>query len=112
MRYVVGLLGRWRPAWTVEVRVTDFKGRSRMVEEGLVVPLRRAAPAADVRPAPERAHGRGYYTDISYQVLVVTETGTRFEIADGGSVDWATKLLSDRRERLVIGGMGIERLLN
>jgi hypothetical protein len=29
---------------------------------------------------------------------------------DGGDVDWAAQLLSDRRERLFISGLGSERV--
>ena len=32
------------------------------------------------------------------------------QLADGGSVDWTQKLLADRKERLVVGGISSERL--
>jgi hypothetical protein len=32
------------------------------------------------------------------------------ELADGGAVDWTQKLLSDAKERLVISGIGSERV--
>jgi hypothetical protein len=32
-------------------------------------------------------------------------------IVDGGSVDWTQRLLSDRRERLFVSGLGLEMLV-
>jgi hypothetical protein len=31
-------------------------------------------------------------------------------VADGGTVDWTQRLLSDRRERLLLSGIGTERV--
>lgn len=111
VEYFVSLLRRWRPAWTVEVVVTDFAGRSRLLEEQVLAPLGELAPHLDVRVDFDRQEGRGYYLDLCYKLHVVTESGASVEVADGGSTDWTRKLLSDRRERLVIGGLGTERLL-
>lgn len=109
--YLASLLRSWRPTWTVEVAVTDFTGRSRLLEEQVLAPLRALAPGADLRIDPDRQEGRGYYLDLCYKLYVGTESGTSVEIGDGGSTDWTRTLLSDRRERLVIGGLGTERLL-
>lgn len=111
VEYFVSLLRRWRPAWTVEVVVTDFAGRSRLLEEQVLAPLGELAPHVDVRVDFDRQEGRSYYLDLCYKLHVVTESGASVEVADGGSTDWTRKLLSDRRERLVIGGLGTERLL-
>ena len=36
--------------------------------------------------------------------------GTEHELADGGFTNWTQKLLSDKKERLLISGMGTERI--
>jgi hypothetical protein len=36
--------------------------------------------------------------------------GQPFEIADGGLVDWTQRLVPSRKERLMISGLGVERL--
>jgi hypothetical protein len=69
------------------------------------------APEVDVRVDLDREAGRGYYLDLCYKLYVRAEMGASVEVGDGGSTDWTRKLLSDRRERLVIGGFAPERLV-
>lgn len=109
--YFVSLLRRVRPGRPVEVAVTDFTGRSRLLSEHVVAPLQDRAPGAEVRIDLDRREGRGYYSGLCYKLHIKDESGARVEVGDGGSTDWTRKLLSDRRERLVIGGLGTERLL-
>lgn len=112
VRYYVSLIRRWRPPWSVEVALTDFTGRSRLLTDQVLGPLReQALPEAEVRVDPDRQQGRGYYLDLCYKIHARTEAGARVELGDGGTTDWTRRLLSDRRERLVIGGLGVERLL-
>jgi hypothetical protein len=38
--------------------------------------------------------------------------GTDYSIVDGGFTDWTQQLLSNRKERLLISGMGSERFVS
>lgn len=58
----------------------------------------------------ERTSGRGYYRDLCCKIYVESDSEELVEVADGGSVDWLQKLLSDSKERLVISGIGSERV--
>lgn len=88
----------------------------------LAVARSRLAPVADaVRDAvtglgdvtvvddPDRAAARGYYDGLCYKAFAVRGS-TRREIGDGGVVDWTAQLLGNRKERLVIGGIGVEAM--
>jgi hypothetical protein len=44
------------------------------------------------------------------KIHVENDSGELIEVADGGSVDWLQKLLSDSKERLIISGIGSERV--
>ena len=57
-----------------------------------------------------RTDGIHYYDGLQLRIDA-TWKGKELEIADGGSVDWAARLLSDRREHLFTSGIGLERLL-
>jgi hypothetical protein len=48
----------------------------------------------------------GYYTGLTYKVYV--DGGV--EVADGGFVDWTRRLLGNNKERLLISGVGIDRV--
>jgi hypothetical protein len=57
-----------------------------------------------------RTDGVGYYDGLQLRIDA-TLSEEEVELADGGSVDWAARLLSDRRETLFTSGLGLERLL-
>jgi hypothetical protein len=57
-----------------------------------------------------RTRGIPYYDGL--QLLIhASWDGEDRELSDGGSVDWAARLLSDRRQQLFTSGIGLERLL-
>jgi hypothetical protein len=56
-----------------------------------------------------RQRGRGYYRDLCFKVNA--NTGGRLEeIGDGGFTDWTQQLLASNKERLLISGIGVDRL--
>ena len=50
------------------------------------------------------------YLDVCFHIHATTPSGQRLELVDGGAVNWTQKLLSNAKERLVISGIGSERL--
>lgn len=94
------------------VLFTDFHrhDRTAFLEDGLLAPLRNEFKNVVFSFNPERETGRNYYRDLCFHLNAVTSTGEEFQLADGGSVDWTQKLLSDRKERLVISGISSERV--
>ena len=58
----------------------------------------------------ERTLGREYYRNACFKIHLLS-AGERIELVDGGAVDWMEKLLGDRRERMVISGIGSERVV-
>jgi hypothetical protein len=57
-----------------------------------------------------RTSGTGYYLDICFHIHAIAAFGRQLEFVDGGAVDWTQKFLSNAKERLVISGIGSERL--
>ncbi|MDD9937824.1 MAG: hypothetical protein OXT09_29705, partial [Myxococcales bacterium] len=64
------------------------------------------ALSAHVQADRDGAHS--YYPGLSFS-LDHGETGQN--LADGGGVDWTAQLLANRRERCIISGCGVDRLL-
>lgn len=58
---------------------------------------------------PDRVAARVYYRGFCYKVFAVRGTRT-IEIGDGGLVDWTVRLLNNRKERMVISGVGVDGL--
>jgi hypothetical protein len=60
--------------------------------------LRRRSPAEN-----------SYYRGVQFK-LYITVGGNEWEVADGGFVDWTQQLTGNRKERLMISGLGLELL--
>jgi hypothetical protein len=100
LRYVATALpGR------VELRLTAWQPRYAVVVDA----VRAALPDVTVVDYPDRESGRDYYTGFAFQAVLVDDT-RRFDVADGGFVNWTQRLLGNRKERLLTTGIGIDRL--
>lgn len=100
-------LPRLRP----QVRVSDFTSRlGERLQAEVHAPLRKAHPEASIEAFDERQRARGYYEAIAFEIDVPGADGSSWNLADGGFTDWTRKLLSNQKERLLIGGLGLERL--
>jgi hypothetical protein len=68
-----------------------------------------AAPPIEVVTDPQRLSGRGYYRDLCYKINV-RSGGQWQEVGDGGFTGWVAQLTASSKERLLISGLGIDRL--
>jgi hypothetical protein len=91
----------------ITLTVSDWTGRLDGVIDTVVglVDDDRVRFEAD----PLRTRGRGYYEVASLDVGV-RFGDTAFSVGDGGFVDWSRQLLGNDKERLMISGLGIDRL--
>ena len=94
------------------VTLTDFGAADDGIrlERDIVIPLCQSFGEYAAGINNQRPGGRGYYRDLCFKIHAESQSGEMVEVADGGSVDWLEKLLSDRKERLVISGIGSERV--
>ena len=90
----------------VRVRVSAFATLASSIEETILAPLADGHPGVAYEEDPDRQRGRSYYQDVCFSVDVEDAAKTMVNVADGGSVPWTAALLSNRKERLVIGGIG------
>ena len=109
--FLVTVVGHHWPGRRTRVAITDLCDRSEVWERGVVQVLCDRFPHLAAEMGPTRQSGRGYYVDACYKVYVIDATGDEVECGDGGCTTWTRQLLSNNKERLVIGGLGIERLL-
>lgn len=94
-----------------EVTITDFTMHDKQrITTGLIETLQAEFPRAGFTFDDARQAGKGYYRDLCFHIYAQSKTGDWVELADGGSVDWTAKLLSNAKERLVISGISSERL--
>lgn len=95
-------------AGRTQVRLTSLEPRFAAVTEAIRDAL-SDQPDIKVVDDQHRNTGRGYYSGLCFKVHS-TVGNQRFEVGDGGFVDWTQTLLANRKERLLISGIGMDRL--
>ena len=51
-----------------------------------------------------------YYQGINYNIIM-EKNGSKIEIGDGGFVDWIQRMTNNKKDRCLISGIGLDRLL-
>ena len=78
--------------------------------DALLERVRREFPGVEAAFEPTRTLGRAYYRTLCFWIHGVRDADAPIHLADGGCVDWTQRLLSDAKERLVISGIGSDRV--
>lgn len=78
------------------------------IEQGVMEPLRLTNPNVRFCFDFNRKSGLGYYPHLCFHIYATTQKGDMIQVADGGAVDWAAKLLGNNREAMVTSGIGSE----
>ena len=78
------------------------------IQEKSLNVLRTRYPNVNFSFDLERGAGIGYYQDLCFKMTAKNSKNQEFPLVDGGFLDWAQKLLTDQRERLLISGFGSE----
>jgi hypothetical protein len=74
----------------------------------VVAPLAALASPVAVSFDFARLQGLGYYRGPFVQIHLRRDDGLELAMGDGGALSWLGAMLSDRRERLVSTGIGVE----
>jgi hypothetical protein len=91
----------------IQVALTPLSAAGEAVASAITPEL--AESGAEVIIDSERQSGRGYYRDLCFKLNVPVH-GCWQEIGDGGFTDWVAQLTANAKERLLISGLGIDRL--
>lgn len=86
----------------------DRVGYFSHLEKGIINPLRVIYPKVKFCFDFNRKAGLGYYPHMCLHIFATNQKGDVVQVADGGAVNWAAKLLSNKREAMVISGIGAE----
>jgi hypothetical protein len=83
-----------------------------VLRDRVLDPLAEAHPETRFFIDRERAQGRGYYAGVCFHVCAENRAGSDVQLADGGFTDWTQQLVGSRKERLLISGIGSERVVS
>jgi hypothetical protein len=93
----------------VRLELTAFSGGGLETAVGDVLESLAAVERLEAVAAPSRTAGAGYYSGAALRSEAVWR-GELVECADGGLVDWTQRLVENRKERLMVLGIGLDRL--
>jgi hypothetical protein len=111
VRLLQALIEQNAPMRGLRVGLTDFSGKHQAaLQNGVIAPLAAQLPNVAVGFDPDRASGRDYYAAVCFYIYIKDQTGTEHVLADGGFTSWTQQLLHNHKERLLISGIGTERV--
>jgi hypothetical protein len=100
------------PVGQIRVAMTPFRGgRADILEKEVNEKLAAKHEEVVFGLDEGRQSGRAYYVWAGFQIHVMDAKGAEYFLVDGGFTNWAEKLLNNRKERMLISGMGTERFL-
>jgi hypothetical protein len=110
--YLAALRAFLGPDIPLRLSVTDLDldSQTDRIEKQLLSVIRQEFTGVECDFDHQRTKGRGYYRDLCFHIHAINASKQFIELVDGGAVDWTQKLLSNAKERLVISGIGSERL--
>jgi hypothetical protein len=96
----------------VRVTLTDLENGVNHEKLGtsVIQPLAARFPGVIFALDPDRQAGRSYYEKFCFGMYAKDIQGVDHNLVDGGFTNWTQQLLSNAKERLLISGIGIERL--
>ncbi len=96
----------------VQICFTDLDdGRNKeRVEAKVIAPLAQKYPKAEFVWDKKRTRGLNYYRNVCFSIWIAEKRGTSYDLGDGGFVDWTAQLLSNRKERLLVGAIGTQTM--
>jgi hypothetical protein len=97
----------------VRTRITVFdETRYQVLKAEVLEELSRSYPDVEFSLNQDPKNPQGYYAGVRFQMYARDQAGTEYFLVDGGFTDWTQQLLSNRKERLLISGMGSERFIS
>jgi hypothetical protein len=96
----------------IRIQLTLFDEiRGEILRTEVLDKLSQQYPAVELGYSLKQPQECGYYRGVRVGIYAQDQAGTEYFLADGGFTDWTQQLLSDRKERLMISGLGSERFV-
>ena len=102
-----------KPSMFEGVGIADHREYFTNMERRIMTPLRQIYPQVRFCFGFSRKAGLGYFSHLCFHIFADNQKGDTIQLSDGGVMDWAAKLLNNRKEvtvASVIGGELLQRL--
>ncbi len=97
--------------FSTEVLLTPLEKQLEALLVNYLLPvLTKQFPSITIRIDNERKNGLGYYQTFCFTINATNKNEELVHLVDGGFTSWTQQLLSNQKERLLISGIGSERI--
>ena len=97
------------PFGAIQLALTPLTPAGEVIATGVSALLDATGVPVEVVLDRDREAGRGYYRELCFKINVFA-SGEWAEVGDGGFTDWTAMLTASSRERLLISGIGVDRV--
>jgi hypothetical protein len=97
------------PFGAIQLALTPLTPAGEVIATNVRAVLAIAGVHVEVILDRDREAGRGYYCELCFKINVWAD-GEWAEVGDGGFTDWVACLTASSKERLLISGVGIDRV--
>lgn len=94
----------------IRLKSLDADGEENRLFQTVLAFLQKTEPGWEIEVIESKQVEQEYYRRLQFKVVIPGFGGQELEIADGGFTDWTQRLSGNRKERLLISGMGLELL--
>jgi hypothetical protein len=112
VRLLLGLIERGYAMRDLRIGLTDFAAGKHQaaLQAGVIAPLAAQFPNVAAGFDPDRTSGRDYYDAVCFYIYITDNAGAEHTLVDGGFTSWTQQILNNKKERLLISGIGTERV--
>jgi len=112
LRLITNLTTLGLRAHDIRVNITVMdKNQIEKIQSMVIDKISAAFESVTAKFDQDLESGRNYYSNLRFQIFARNNSQQDFLLVDGGFTDWTQQLLNNQKERLLISGIGSERLL-
>lgn len=93
----------------IRITLTDFSGDCGDFISSVRSQVAEQSSSPEIVEDKKRTHAKNYYHPVAFGINIIDRSGVEHYVGDGGFTDWTQKLLSNKKERLLISALGSER---
>ena len=94
----------------IRLKSLDLVGGENRLFQSVLSFLQEVEPDWPIEVIESKQNEQEYYRQLQFKIVIPDLKGSNIEIADGGFTDWTQQLAGNRKERLLISGVGLELL--
>lgn len=95
----------------ITLKVFDLDGDENSIFHRMMGNIVRPRRKTSLNIEKNSSFGQNYYRRLRFMINIINSDGLSLDYIDGGFTDWTSKLLGDKKERLLTSGAGAELMI-